>query len=112
ADLYRGQNRDKEGERILEDAISRSPNDASLEHALGLLMVRQKHSAEGLDRLAAAARLNPANARYVYVYAVALNGAGHTRAAIETLERSIKVHPYDRDSLAALVNFLQQSGAP
>ena len=112
ADLYRGQNRDEEGERILEDAIRRSPNDASLEHALGLLMVRQKRSAQGLDLLAAAARIDPANARYVYVYAVALNGAGRTRAAIETLERSIEVHPYDRDSLAALVNFLEQSGDP
>jgi len=112
ADLYRAQNRDEEGERILKDAISRSPNDASLEHALGLLMVRQKRSAPGLDLLAAAAHSEPGNARYVYVYAVALNGAGQTRAAIETLERSIKAHPYDRDSLAALVNFLEQSGDP
>ena len=112
ADLYRAQNRDKEGERILKDAISRSPNDASLEHALGLLMVRQKRGAQGLDLLAAAARIDPGNARYVYVYAVALNGAGQTRAAIETLERSIKAHPYDRDSLAALVNFLEQAGDP
>ena len=112
ADLYRGQNRDQEGERVLKEAISRSPNDASLEHALGLLMVRQKHGAEGLDLLAAAARIDPGNARYVYVYAVALNDAGQTRAAIETLESSIKAHPYDRDSLAALVNFLEQSGDP
>jgi tetratricopeptide (TPR) repeat protein len=110
ADLYRGQNRDKEGERILQDAISRSPNQASLEHALGLLMVRQKRSAQGLDLLAAAARIDPGNARYVYVYAVALNDADRTGAAIETLERSIKAHPYDRDSLAALVTFLEQAG--
>ncbi len=110
ADLYRGQNRDQESERVLQEAISRSPNDASLEHALGLLMVRQKRGAQGLDLLAAAGRIDPGNARYVYVYAVALNDAGQTRAAIETLERSIKVHPYDRDSLAALVNFLEQSG--
>ena len=33
-------------------------------------------------------------------------------AAIETLEGSIKAHPYDRDSLAALVNFLEQAGDP
>lgn len=112
ADLYRGQNRDQEGERVLQEAISRSPNDASLEHALGLLMVRQKRGAQGLALLAAAARIDPGNARYVYVYAVALNDAGQTRAAIETLERSIKAHPYDRDSLAALANFLEQSGDP
>ena len=112
ADLYRAQNRDEEGERVLKDAISRSPNDASLEHALGLLMVRQKRGAQGLELLAAAARSDPGNARYVYVYAVALNDAGQTSAAIETLESSIKAHPYDRDSLAALVSFLEQSGDP
>jgi len=112
ADLYRGLNRDQEGERVLKGAIDRAPNDASLEHALGLLMVRQKRIAPALDMLAAAARNEPANARYVYVYAVALNDAGQTKAAIETLENSVKVHPYDRDSLAALVTFLEQSGDP
>ena len=112
ADLYRGLNRDDEGERVLMDAISSSPNDASLEHALGLLMVRQKHNVPALDLLAAAARNEPSNARYVYVYAVALNDAGRTSAAIETLEGSIKAHPYDRDSLAAVVKFLEQSGDP
>ncbi|MGB6553654.1 MAG: tetratricopeptide repeat protein [Candidatus Binataceae bacterium] len=112
ADLYREQNRDEEGERVLNDAISRSPNDASLEHALGLLMVRQKRNAQGLDLLAAAARNDPGNPRYAYVYAVALNDAGQTHAAIAALESSIKEHPYDRDSLAALADFLQHAGDP
>jgi Flp pilus assembly protein TadD len=112
ADLYRGLGRDEEGERVLKDAISSSPNNASLEHALGLLMVRQKRNAPALDLLAAAAHNEPANARYVYVYAVALNDAGETKTAIETLENSVKAHPYDRESLAALVTFLEQSGAP
>jgi predicted CXXCH cytochrome family protein len=110
ADIYRAQNRDDEGERVLKDALSRSPNDASLEHALGLLMVRQKRGAQALDMLGAAARGAPGNARYVYVYAVALNGTGHTAAAIETLESSIKTHPYDLDSLTALMSFLEQAG--
>lgn len=110
ADVYRAQNRDKEGERVLKDALSQSPNDASLEHALGLLMVREKHAAEGLGLLQAAARNEPGNARYVYVYAVALNEAGQTRGAIETLENSVKAHPYDRDSLVALVTFSGQVG--
>ena len=112
ADLYRAQNRDDDGERVLREAISRSPDDASLEHALGLLMVRQKRSAQALDLLGAAARGDPGNARYAYVYAIALNDAGKTSAAIETLESSIKAHPYDRDSLAAIANFLEQSGDP
>jgi tetratricopeptide (TPR) repeat protein len=112
ADLYRGQNRDREGEHILQSAISRSPDDASLQHALGLLMVREKRSAQALALLAAAARTDPNNARYVYVYAVALKDAGQANAAIKTLTRSIYAHPYDRDSLAALVTFLEQAGDP
>lgn len=112
ADLYRAQNRDDEGERVLKDALIQSPKDASLEHALGLLMVREKRGAQALDMLGAAARNDPGNARYVYVYAVALNDAGQTGAAIETLEAAVKKHPYDIDSLSALVNFLQQSGSP
>ena len=39
-------------------------------------MVRQKRNAQALDLLAAAARNEPGNARYAYVYAVALNDAG------------------------------------
>lgn len=112
ADLYRGQNRDTDGERILRDASSRSPDDASLQQALGLLMVRKKRSAQALEPLAAAARIEPGNARYAYVYAVALKDNGQVSAAIETLKRSIDAHPYDRDSLAALVIFLQQAGDP
>jgi predicted CXXCH cytochrome family protein len=112
ADLYRVQNRDADGERVLTDAISRSPDDASLEEALGLLMVRQKRGAQALDLLGAAARGEPGNGRYAYVYAIALNDSGKTSIAIEMLESSIKVHPYDADSLAALANFLEQSGDP
>jgi len=110
ADLYRGLKRDEEGERVLKDAIKLAPNDPSLHYALGLLMVRQKRGAQGLDLLADAAHNDPTNARYVYVYAVALNDAGKTGAAIKALENSIKAHPYDRDSLAALVTFLEQAG--
>ncbi len=110
ADLYRAQNRDAEGEQILDDAINRSPNDGSLQHALGLLMVRQKQGRKALALFAAAAQLDPANARYAYVYAVALNDTGQTSTAIETLERNLKLHPYDRDSLTALVSLCDRVG--
>src|SRR5208282_3709515 len=99
-------------EAVLRKGLQRSPNDASLLHAFGLLMVRQKHRAQALDLLAAAARIDPGNARYAYVYAVALNDDGQRNAAIETLERSVKVHPYDRDSLAALASLFEQGGDP
>jgi Flp pilus assembly protein TadD len=75
-------------------------------------MVRQKRNAQGLNLLATAARNDPGNPRYAYVYAVALNDAGQTHAAIAALESSIRVHPYYRDSLAALVDFSERAGDP
>jgi hypothetical protein len=39
------------------------------------------------------------------VYAVALNGTGRDGEAPDVLEANAARHPYDRDSLAALVSF-------
>ena len=110
ADLYRQIGRDNEGEGVLRSLLEHSPDDASVLHALGLLMVREKQDQKALALFAQAAQIDPSNARYAYVYAVALADAGDPRSAIETLERSIKSHPYDRDSLAALIGFCDQAG--
>lgn len=110
ADLDQTLGREVEGERILRAAIARSPNDASLQHALGLSLVRQGRRQEALNYLAAAARLDPSDARFVYVYAVALNDAGQTGQALATLEADLKEHPYDRDVLAALTDFYRTAG--
>lgn len=110
ADLYRELGRNADGEAVLRSALERLPNEPSLLHALGLLMVRRKQNEVALDLLADAARGDAANARYAYVYAVALNDFGRTAAAISVLEASIAAHPYDRDSLSALVTFLEQAG--
>jgi len=110
ADLDRELGLESEGERTLIDAIRRSPGDASLEHALGLLLVRERREPEALAHLAAAAQLDPANARFAYVYAVALNGAGQTDKAIDVLEDDVQRHPYDRDALTALAQFYSNTG--
>ena len=110
ADLYRQLGRDPESEAVLRSAFKRSPNEPSLLHALGLFMVRKKQYALALGLLGDAARLDPANARYAYVYAVALNDSGSTSTAVEVLEASIKVHPYDRAALAALAGWLDSAG--
>ena len=110
ADLYRAENQDLEGERVLRDALARTPGDASLQHALGLLMVRERHYAEALRLLASAAHDEPANARYNYVYAIALYDSGRKHDAIITLRSSLSRNPYDLDSLAAVVDWLDESG--
>ncbi|MFP5286035.1 MAG: ammonia-forming cytochrome c nitrite reductase subunit c552, partial [Thermoanaerobaculia bacterium] len=68
ADLYRLQGRDAEGEALLRQA----PDEAGVHHALGLLLVRLGRLDEALPELARAVELAPGEARYAYVYEVAL----------------------------------------
>jgi tetratricopeptide (TPR) repeat protein len=112
ADLYRATGRDPDGERLLRDLLARDPRSAPAHHTLGLLLVRQQRQADALRELETAARLAPDSARYAYVYAVGLDGAGRRAQAIEVLERSLGRHPYDRDTLSALVAFTRETGGP
>jgi Flp pilus assembly protein TadD len=112
ADLYRELGRDKEGERVLRGAIAHAPGNAALENALGLLLIRQGHKREALGHLAAAAKLDPSDGRIGYVYAIALDDAGQTDAAIQVLSAELERHPFDREALAALTNLYDKSGNP
>ena len=110
ADLYRLQQRDQDGEKVLLDAVKAVPGNASVAHALGLLLVREKKLNEALPWLKRAAALEPANGRFVYVYAVALHSSGDVGAAIAVLEKALPAHPNDRDILAALASFHEARG--
>jgi predicted CXXCH cytochrome family protein len=112
ADLFRAAGREAEGEQVLRDILKQDPRSAAAHHALGLLLVRQKRMPEAMPELEAAARLAPESARYGYVYAVGLDGAGRRKQAIEALERSVLRHPYDRDTLSALIGFTREQSGP
>src|SRR5881409_733079 len=112
SDLYRATGRDEQGERVLRNALENDPRSAPARHALGLLLVRQKRMPEAVAELEAAARVAPESARYGYVYAVALNGTGRPKQAMEALLRVLARHPYDRDTLAALVAYAREQGNP
>jgi predicted CXXCH cytochrome family protein len=71
ADLMRLRQREPDAEALLRQGLERSPEDATLHHALGLSLVRQKKNAEALRELKRATELAPANARFAYVYGVA-----------------------------------------
>jgi len=71
ADLMRMQGREADAEAALRDGIARAPADATLHHALGLSLVRQKKNDEALRELKRATELAPGNARFAYVYGVA-----------------------------------------
>jgi predicted CXXCH cytochrome family protein len=110
ADLYRATGRDVQGERVLRTALAQNTRSAATHHALGLWLVRQQRMTEALAELEAAARLGPENARYGYVYAVALKGTGRATQAMATLARVLARHPYDRDTLSALIAYSRERG--
>jgi Flp pilus assembly protein TadD len=110
ADLYGVRGRDSDGERILRDGLKVAPKSAILHHALGLAPVRLKRSNEALGELERATALDPGNARFGYVYAVALHSTGKVDAAIARLEKALLARPNDRDILQALVSFHEARG--
>jgi Flp pilus assembly protein TadD len=110
ADLYRQMGRDIDAERLLRGAVQVIPTDAGVRHALGLALVRLKRLPEGVGELRQAATLWPTNARYCYVYGVALHATGNNEEARAVLKANLARHPSDRNTLLALVNFNRDAG--
>ena len=102
ADLYRELGREEEGEAVLRAGIAAEPTDATLPHALGLLLVRGTRLPEALPLLERAAKLAPGQARYAYVYALALEGAGEKEKALAVLRAAAKRHPGNVEIVSAL----------
>ena len=110
ADLHRQQGRDEDGERVLRAGIARVADSADLHHALGLLLVRGRRLAEAEESLRRAAELDARNARYVYVYAVAVNSNGDAQRALAVLAAAHREHPEDIDLLVALATIHRDRG--
>ncbi|MFD2112680.1 cytochrome c3 family protein [Thiorhodococcus fuscus] len=102
--------REQEADGFLRSGLERNPESADLHHALGLSLVRQKKLDQALSPLARAVELAGDNARYSYVYAVALHSSGRQRQAIDVLEANRQRHPGDLESLSALVAFSREAG--
>jgi Flp pilus assembly protein TadD len=110
ADLYRQLGRDRDAEGVLRKAIETSSQDAGLHHALGLTLVRLKRRDEAINELRRATELEPGSARYAYVYAIGLDSAGRRSDATTVLRENLARHPYDRDTLIALIGFSRDQG--
>ena len=98
------------GYQVLHGGVAKAPTDAPLHHALGLVMVRQKRYPDALKELTEAARLDPANARYAYVQAVALNDTGQAQQSLKVLQAALRRQPYDRELLSALAIYTARAG--
>jgi len=110
ADLYRTYDRESDAEATLNGGLQKSPRDADLSHALGLLRVRQGRVAEALPLLAQAASAAPDNQRYVYVYGVALHDSGQAREGIAVLEKASQRFPNNPQLLYALAGYTRDAG--
>jgi predicted CXXCH cytochrome family protein len=105
ADVYRQQGREADGEHILRQALAMHPPNGDVDHALGLLLVREKRMPEAVSELAKAAQESPENPRYAYVYGIALDSVGQRGAALAFLEQAHQRFTGDRDILSALLQF-------
>ena len=110
SDLYRSLGRDSDSEKALRTAIAAAPPDPGLHYSLGLALVRLKRADEALAELRKATELDPGQARYAYVYAVAQHSAGLGNEAMATLKENLARHPNDRDTILALIGFSRESG--
>jgi predicted Zn-dependent protease len=72
--------------------------------------VRRREYGGAMELLRHAHELAPDNARYAYVYAVALNSTGAHGEATALLDRTHRQHPADRDVFTALVSIAQDRG--
>ena len=110
ADVLRAQGRDRESADMLQQGLLRAPLSATLHHALGLAQIRLQQPELAMASLRRAVELDPATARYAYVYSVALHSTGRVDESIRRLQEAVRHWPYDREMLMALTSFQLESG--
>ena len=83
ADVYRAMGREDRAQALIVGVTRREPKNALAFYALGLSLYRQQRSADAVQALHTAARLEPQNPRYAAVYAQAREAAArpHPRGA-------------------------------
>jgi len=81
----------------LQQSIRLDPALAAARHSYGLALIRERRYEEALPELERAYNLDSGNARYAYVYAVALNSRGSVAEALTVLEAARLRFPEDAD---------------
>jgi predicted CXXCH cytochrome family protein len=110
ADLYRSVGREPEAEDALRRGLAINPDDAGLNLALGLSLVRSGQRDAALPYIDQAVRIAPDSPYYAYVQGIALNSAGQPARAIDALTTAHERFPGHRDTLFGLVTVLRDAG--
>jgi tetratricopeptide (TPR) repeat protein len=103
------EGRAKEALGILHKAMKKVPNTAILHHSLGLYYIQMKDKKNGLIELEKAMLLDKNDARFSYVYAVALSEKS-TKEAIIILEKSHAKHSGNTEIISALIYYYKILG--
>ena len=110
ADLHRLRGDNAKSIYELEQGLALDPEDASLNHALGLAMIRAGDSDDALTHLAKAAEVAPDNIRYTFVYAIGLHSLAKTEKALQLLGSIHDRHAADFDTVWALATINRDIG--
>ncbi|MHA6205292.1 tetratricopeptide repeat protein [Dyella soli] len=110
SDMYRSLGREDDAARVLDEGLRAAPGHASLMHAKGLALIRQKQPQEALGWLRRASEADASNARFAYVYGVALSSAGQAGQARAVLGKALVASPYDPSLLFALAGLERDAG--
>ena len=105
AEIARASGDEPGAEATLRKALARNPETGAIHHALALSLIRQRRAEGALSEFAESAKLAPENARFAYVYGVALHDLGRREQALKTLRDALARFPNDGDILYALASY-------
>jgi tetratricopeptide (TPR) repeat protein len=110
AEFYRKIQQDPKGMGFLQQALVVEPDNAQANHALGLLLIRQKRYQEALSAFKIATDSHEAIVDYDYIYAIALDDQKQTFKAIDVLVKANKRWPGNDALVSVLVAYLNKVG--
>ncbi|WND03839.1 tetratricopeptide repeat protein [Temperatibacter marinus] len=110
AELLRQTGRENEAVGMLAKASTVKNVDGAILHSYGLALIRSGDRAQALIQLERATKADRNNARYVYVYLVALNSMGQPDKAYRGVKAALRRHRFDPVLLQLARSFAAERG--
>jgi tetratricopeptide (TPR) repeat protein len=110
ADIFKNQQDALNDGKTLDMGLSFLPDDADLNYAKALFLIREKQSSKAMNHLKIAVQAAPENPQYSYVYAVALTDMGRGNDAYNVLRNAIKYAENDANLNMMLLNHFANMG--
>jgi len=94
---------------ILNKVLKQIPQNGLLHHALGLWYREEQKHSKAIEALQIACTLEPQNAHFAYVYAVAV-ADNNTTKTIQILEKAYQKEPDNEEVLQGLIYYTEHIG--